>query len=222
MNKKIIFSIACALCLTSIVNATEQTSQPTYEAKNFDSLIGNVKGLDDALIQMHLKLYQGYVNNSNALLKRLQELTAAGQTRAPEFGAVKRLLGWEFDGMLLHELYFDNLSGNGKSLDSNDPLSIKIQQDFGSYDAWKADFVSTGSMRGIGWVVTYVEPKSGKLMNVWINEHDVGHLAGGKPIIIMDVFEHAYITQFGLDRAKYIEVFFNNLNWDIASKRFRG
>lgn len=228
MSEKVIYLLVWALSLSSMGKAADPTSQATqeikqnvYEAKNFDALIGKVKGLDDTLLQMHFKLYQGYVNNSNALLKRLQEMTAAGQTRTPEFGAVKRLLGWEMDGMLLHELYFENLSGNGKLLNPKDPLAVKIQQDFGSYDAWKADFIATGLMRGIGWVVAYVEPKSGKLLNVWINEHDVGHLAGAQPIVIMDVFEHAYITQFGLDRAKYIDVFFNNLDWNVSSKRFQ-
>ncbi|MBA3238970.1 MAG: superoxide dismutase [Parachlamydiaceae bacterium] len=220
--------MAWVLCLASVTEAADprphspqEIRQNTYEAKNYDALIGKVKGLDDALLQMHFKLYQGYVNNSNALLKRLQEMTADGQSRSPEFGALKRLLGWEFDGMLLHEFYFENLSGDGRVLDPKDPLASKIQNDFGSYDAWKADFVATGLMRGIGWVVAYIEPKSGKLLNVWIDEHDVGHLAGAQPIVIMDVFEHAYITQFGLERAKYIDVFFNNLNWEVASKRFQ-
>ena len=96
-----------------------------------------------------------------------------------------------------------------------------MQNDFGSYDQWKTDFISTGLMRGIGWVVSYIDPKNGRLINEWINEHNVGHLAGGTPILIMDVWEHAFITQFGLDRNKYIEVFFNNINWKVASKRYK-
>lgn len=210
------FLICTFLALASFVNAEEPIN---YKAKNFEYLLGNVQGLDDALLKMHFKLYEGYVNNSNTVLKKLQELTAAGQSKTPEFAGLKRILGWEFDGMLLHELYFENLGK--KELKNDDPLLQKINQDFGSFDQWKADFISTGLMRGIGWVVSYIEPKSGKLLNVWINEHDVGHLAGGKPILIMDVFEHAYITQFGLERNKYIDVFFNNINWEAASKRFQ-
>lgn len=194
---------------------------PKYEAKNYDYLIGNVAGLDDNLLKMHFKLYQGYVNNSNLVLQKLQELTDKGQNKTPEFAGLKRILGWEFDGMLLHELYFENLGGKGQKLAQNDPFYNKIQQDFGSFDKWKQDFVATGLMRGIGWVVSYIDPKNGRLINEWINEHDVGHLAGGKPILIMDVFEHAYITEFGLDRAKYIDVFFNNINWNAVSERFR-
>lgn len=209
-----------ALCVALGMGSVYGDDVKAYEAKNFESLIGHVKGLDDALLQMHFKLYQGYVNNTNTVLKKLAELEADGKAKTPEFAGLKRILGWEFDGMLLHEYYFENLGGNGK-LDNNDPLYAKIEKDFGSYDKWKADFVSTGLMRGIGWVVSYIEPKSGRLLNVWINEHDVGHLSGGKPLLIMDVWEHAFITQFGLDRAKYVDVFFDNINWDVVSKRYQ-
>lgn len=193
---------------------------PKYEAKNYDHLLGKIKGLDDNLLKMHFKLYEGYVKNANELLQKIQELDKNGGNRKPDFAGLKRMLGWEFDGMLLHELYFENLGG-AKPLDKNDPLYSKIVADFGSYDQWKDDFVATGMIRGIGWVVAYVDPKQGRLINVWINEHDLGHLAGGKPILIMDVFEHAYITQYGLERNKYIDVFFDNINWDIASKRYK-
>ena len=226
--------LSFGLCLQGLQSA-EQENEPAvnattlpsskYQAKNYDHLIGNVKGLDDSLLKMHFKLYEGYVNNSNLIIDKLNMLLTTGQNRTPEFGALKRLLGWEFDGMLLHEYYFDNLGGNtsggNTQLDTKDPLYAKIQQDFGSYDQWKLDFVSTGLMRGIGWVVSYIEPKSGRLMNEWINEHDLGHLAGAKPILIMDVFEHAYITQFGLERNKYIDVFFDNINWNVAADRFK-
>lgn len=192
-----------------------------YEAKNFNHLLGKIEGLDDNLLKMHFKLYEGYVKNSNEVLLKIQELGQNGSNRKPEFAGLKRILGWEFDGMLLHELYFENLGGDNHQLKRDDPLYEKIVADFGSYDKWKEDFVATGMMRGIGWVVAYIEPKQGRLLNEWINEHDVGHIAGGKPILIMDVFEHAYITQFGLDRNKYIDVFFNNINWDAVSERFK-
>jgi superoxide dismutase, Fe-Mn family len=218
---------SASVCLQQLQGAIEtkeeakqsSTSPASYQIKNFNHLIGNVAGLNDDLLKMHFKLYEGYVNNTNIILQKLQALTAAGQNRTPEFAALKRILGWEFDGMLLHEYYFENLGGT-KQLDPKDPLQTKINQDFGNYENWKADFIATGLMRGIGWVVAYIDPKNGRLINVWINEHDLGHLAGGTPLLIMDVFEHAYITQFALDRSKYIDVFFNNINWDAVSKRF--
>ena len=130
---------------------------------------------------MHFKLYQGYVTNSNAILKKLQEMNGKGQNRTQEFAGLKRMLGWEFDGMLLHEYYFENL-GSTPPLSIEDPLMKQIEQNFGGFEAWKNDFTATGAIRGIGLVVTYVEPKQGRLINEWINEHDLGHLAGATPV----------------------------------------
>ncbi len=205
------------------LHAAEKPSMPAlkkYEVKNFDYLLGKIDGLNDDLLKMHFKLYQGYVNNTNLVLQRIQELNESGKNRTPDFAGLKRILGWEFDGMLLHEYYFENMGPN-KILDKNDALSKKIEADFGSYDNWKADFSATGAMRGIGWVVSYIDPKQGRLINEWINEHDLGHLAGAVPLLVMDVFEHAYITQYGLDRAKYIDVFFKNIDWEVVSLRFK-
>jgi Fe-Mn family superoxide dismutase len=193
--------------------------QPQYEAKNFDHLIGHVDGLNDDLLKMHFKLYQGYVKNTNTLLDKLRSLKLEGN--ASEFAGFKHMLGWEFDGMLLHEYYFENLGGGKQTLNADDPLMKKIVADFGSYDTWKDDFVATGAMRGIGWAILYREPKMGRLVNTWINEHDLGNLAGGTPLLVMDVFEHAYITQFGLDRAQYIKVYFNNIDWKVVSERYK-
>jgi Fe-Mn family superoxide dismutase len=189
----------------------------TYAPQNYSHLLG-MPGFSDSLLQMHFKLYQGYVKNTNDLLLKLNTM-GAGQASSYEYGALKRRLGWEFDGMRLHELYFDNLGGNG-NLDPASPLFAAIATQFGSFEKWKRDFIATGSMRGIGWAILYLDPVQGRLMNVWINEHDVGHLAGGTPILIMDVFEHAYMPQYGLDRAKYIDAFFQNINWKAAGSRF--
>lgn len=209
--------------LEGVVKNAEKVSAPVlgkYELKNFDYLFDKTPGLSKDLLAMHFKLYQGYVNNTNSILQKLQEMDAKGLNRTPEFAGLKHMLGWEFNGMLLHEYYFENLGGS-ETLNPKDPLYAKIEADFGSFDNWKDDFVATGLIRGIGWVVTYVDPKQGRLINEWINEHDLGHLSGAKPLIIMDVFEHAYITEYGLDRAKYIDVFMKLLNWKKVSERYQ-
>jgi Fe-Mn family superoxide dismutase len=206
----------------AVVKNAEKVSAPVlgkYEVKNFEYLLDKTPGLSKDLLVMHFKLYQGYVNNTNSILQKLQEMDAKSMNRTPEFAGLKRMLGWEFNGMLLHEYYFENLGGN-EPLNKSDPLYAKIEADFGSFDNWKDDFVATGLIRGIGWVVTYVDPKEGRLINQWINEHDLGHLSGAKPLIIMDVFEHAYITEYGLDRAKYIDIFLKLLNWKKVSERY--
>lgn len=192
-----------------------------YEAKNFDILVGQNEGFHEDLLKLHFKLYQGYVTNTNLLLEKIEALVKEGKANSPEFAELKRRLGWEFDGMILHELYFGNIGGEKQTLKDEDPLFKKIIADFGSIESWKNDFTATGAMRGIGWVILYQDPKMGRLINTWINEHDVGHLSGGVPLLVMDVFEHAYITQFGLDRAEYMKVFFDNINWSVVSSRFK-
>lgn len=187
----------------------------TYTAKDFSHLMG-MPGFTDHLLQMHFKLYEGYVKNTNELLAKLKAMV---DTNSYEYGALKRRLGWEFDGMRLHELYFENLGGT-TPLDKKTPLYAAITAQFGSFEKWKKDFVSTGTIRGIGWALLYLDPIEGRLVNVWINEHDTGHLVQGRAILIMDVFEHAYMPQYGLDKLKYIEAFFTNINWDVASKRY--
>ena len=167
---------------------------------------------------MHFSLYQGYVKNTNLLLDQLRQLAAQNQTGGPAYAELKRRLGWEFDGMRLHELYFANLGGK-EPLAKDSKLMQRLKANFGSYDNWAADFKATGAMRGIGWVVLYEDPTSGRLMNIWINEHDVGHPAGGKPLLVMDVFEHAYLTDYGLKRGDYIQAFFQNINWPAVEAR---
>lgn len=194
--------------------------QQAYKAKDFSSLLG-MPGFSDNALNNHFKLYQGYVTNTNLLLSTLNQLAADGKQRTPQYQEIKRRLGWEFDGMRLHELYFHNLGGKGTQLDPQMPLAQQIINDFGSYEAWKKDFVETGMLRGIGWSVLYLDPLEGRLINTWIGEHDIGHLAGATPILIMDVWEHAFMPDYGLDRSAYIDAFFNNINWDLVSKRYQ-
>ena len=189
-----------------------------YQVKDFGNLMG-MPGFSDSLLQIHFKLYAGYVKNTNDLLTKIKGMADSGQTGSYEYGALKRRLGWEFDGMRLHELYFSNLGGDGQP-DPNSALYQAIAAQYGSFDAWKKDFVATGMMRGIGWSVLYYDFGSGRLINEWINEHDGGHLVTSKPILIMDVFEHAYMPQYGLDKAKYIDAFFQNTDWKVVSNRY--
>lgn len=186
-----------------------------YEAKNFESLLGT-KGLSDQLLKNHFTLYQGYVTNTNKVADALGAMAKEGKTSSPEYAELKRRFGWEWNGMKLHEYYFGNLIKDGKALDKNSNLSRKIIEDFGSYENWEKDFKATGAMRGIGWVILYYD--GNRLFNTWINEHDVGHLSGASPLLVMDVFEHAYMIDYGLKKADYIEAFFRAIDWTIDPK----
>ncbi|MCB1213404.1 MAG: superoxide dismutase [Chlamydiia bacterium] len=178
-----------------------------------------MQGFSKALLDQHFKLYRGYVNNVNLLQNQLHTLVEQKKERSTEFADLKRHFGWEFDGMRLHELYFENLGGNGQ-LPTSGALKTAIEEQFGSLEAWKEAFIATGMMRGIGWVILYADVERGRLFNAWIDEHAEGHLATAKPLIVMDVWEHAYITEYGLNREGYIEAFFKNLDWNSVEKRF--
>lgn len=191
----------------------------TYTAKDYAALIG-MAGFSEALLKNHFTLYQGYVTNTNKVLDTLDQMAKDGKAAAPEFAELKRRLGWEFNGMRLHEYYFENLGGKG-GIDKNGKLAKKISESFGSYEAWEKDFRATGAMRGIGWTVLYQDNASGRLINFWVNEHDVSHPAGCTPLLIMDVFEHAFMLDYGLKRADYIEAFFKNINWSAVESRVK-
>lgn len=179
-----------------------------------------VKGLSENLLKTHFTLYQGYVANTNKLLEKLLEITRSGDMATPEFAEMKRRFGWEWNGMRLHELYFENLTKNSAPLDKNISFAKKAAENFGSLENWEKNFKATGAMRGIGWVVAYYDPSAKRLFNIWINEHDSGHLAGLTPILVMDVFEHAYLADYGIKRADYIEAFFKAIDWQEVEKRF--
>ena len=215
MNK---FLGAISLCLLSFLGEGN-AKEPTYVPRDFSSLL-DMPGWNQDLLLMHFTLYQGYVKNTNLILDEMAQLQKKGGLKSFDYGAIKRRFGWEFDGMRLHELYFENLTKDSDKGQMDPSLIEQMKQDFGSIEAWKDDFVATGLIRGIGWVILYKDSISGKLYNVWVNEHDVGHLAEGEILLVTDVFEHAYITQFSLDRGKYMELFFKSLNWEIVNKRW--
>ena len=189
----------------------------SYAAKDFSFLLG-MPGFSDTLLKNHFTLYQGYVNNTNKVMELLTGLVKDGKEGTPEFGELKRRLGWEFNGMRLHELYFGNLGGDG-DMSKAPNLMKRVAAQFGSPDLCAKDFIATASMRGIGWVILYEDVESGLLFNQWINEHDVGHPAGCNPILIIDVFEHAFMIDYGLKRADYITSFFKNVKWEVADQR---
>jgi len=191
----------------------------SYSVKDYSKLIG-MEGFSETLLKNHFTLYQGYVNNTTKVLDILSQMLKDGKTGTPEYAELKRRLGWEFNGMRLHEYYFENLGGKG-GINKEGKLAKKMAEDFGSYEAWEKDFKAVGTMRGIGWAVLYQDISNGKLINFWINEHDVSHPAGCNPILIMDVFEHAFMIDYGLKKADYIEAFSKNILWSAAETRLK-
>lgn len=192
-----------------------------YEAKDFHHLLG-MEGFSDALLRNHFELYQGYVKNANALLSEFEAIGRENRRGTPAFAELRRRFGWEWNGMRLHELYFGNLSKSPAALPEGSRLSRLLAEQFGGIEGWTREVEAMGGVRGIGWVVTSYDAATGRLLNVWINEHDQGHLAGAVPIVVMDVFEHAYMIDYGVKKADYVRAFLRHLDWGAAAARLEG
>lgn len=184
-----------------------------YNAKDFSQLLG-IDGFSDVMLNNHFTLYQGYVKNTNTLMEKFKTL----EVGTPDYAELHRRLGWEWNGMRLHELYFGNMIKGGVRL-SERSLKQKIEMTWGSYENWQKDFIAIGAMRGIGWAILAHDKVESKLFNVWVTEHDAGHLAGATPLLVMDVFEHAYITDYGIKRADYINAFMASIDWHAVEER---
>ncbi|MEI6650411.1 MAG: Fe-Mn family superoxide dismutase [Candidatus Moraniibacteriota bacterium] len=185
-----------------------------HEKKDFSHLLGT-PGFSDQLLTDHFTLYEGYVANVN----KIADLSAEIEMGTPQYAELKRRFGWEWNGMRLHELYFGNITKGKAPLSTESDVTKKIAEHFGSVEAWEKDFRATGAMRGIGWVVLAYDVTEGRLFNVWVQEHDGGHLVGATPLLVMDVFEHAYIRDYGIKRADYIEAFMRSIDWTTVEKR---
>ncbi|MDO8499615.1 MAG: Fe-Mn family superoxide dismutase [bacterium] len=190
-----------------------------YEAKNYERLLG-LQGFSDALLKNHFTLYGGYVTNTNKLMDTMKALVDTDKMATPEFAELKRRFGWEFNGMRLHELYFDNMTTSGVKLNPSSPFATKLVEQFESLERWEKIFRAVGAMRGIGWVVLTYDPIGKRFFNIWVNEHDVGHLVGTTPLLVMDVFEHAFMLDYGLKRADYVSAFWAGIDWGVVEGRF--
>ena len=204
----------------SNISFAQTPKEPSvYTPKDYSKLLG-MQGFSDPLLKNHFTLYQGYVTNTNRLMDTLNQMVKDRKTGTPDYAELKRRFGWEFNGMRLHEYYFENLGGKGET-DKSGKLFSKISEDFGSNETWETDFRAVAGMRGIGWVILYQDPVNGKLFNFWINEHEAGHPVGGIPILVLDVFEHAFMVDYGLRRMDYIAAFFKNIQWTAVEARLK-
>ena len=194
----------------------------TFKPRTWD--LSGLQGISDRTLEMHFKLYEGYVNNTNLLREQVSEITERGKPTGldPKFAELQRRLGFEYNGMRLHELYFDNLTTKPIELAAGGGLDASIERGFGGLSQWRAEFGAIGEMRGVGWVLLAQDPLSGDLSNHWIEEHHIGNIAGYTPIVVMDVWEHAWILDYKpSQRESYVEAFLSNVDWAICEERLR-
>lgn len=197
-------------------------AQTIYRPKDFK--LSGLTGISDRTLEMHFKLYQGYVKETNRLHEKIADFLKDGridEEEMPAYSEIKRRLGFEYNGMVLHEYYFGNLKkGGGGDAARQSAFYKAAEESFGSYAVWKTDFVSVGKMRGVGWAICYQDPASRRLSNHWITLHEVSNVSGFRPVLVMDVWEHAFLLDYApAERPKYIEAFFANVDWDRVEQR---
>lgn len=195
-----------------------------YTAKKFT--FGNLTGISEKQLDVHLKLYEGYVKHVN-LIESI--IDAYGKTDDEggkySLAEVKRRLGFEFNGMRMHEHYFsqwDPSTGSGRApIDAQSALGKALSAQYGSMEKWMAEFKTVGMMRGIGWAILSYDPVGKHFFNHFVMDHELGQLNGTVTLLALDMWEHAYMVDYTpAEKAKYVEAFFNNLNGELVVKRF--
>jgi len=194
-----------------------------FEEKKFN--IGELKGISAKNIEEHLKLYAGYVKNTNLILEKIPEYEgyAKEDTFAPYVvGEIQRRFSFEYNGMRNHEVYFESLTGGAQALTSGNELEKAITEEWGSFDNWLNRFKATALTRGIGWAMLYYDRKEKRLLSTWVDEQHLGQLQDCVLILGLDMWEHAFIYDYPTsEKKKYVETFFENLNWEVIEKNFK-
>ncbi|MBI4397781.1 MAG: superoxide dismutase [Candidatus Omnitrophica bacterium] len=190
-----------------------------YQTRNYNHLLG-MEGFSDVMLGNHFSLYEGYVKNANGMMQTLDDLLNQNKTGI-EFSEIKRRLGFELNGIKLHEYYFENLQGRGaQDLDRSSKFFKKIALQFGNFEKWKKSFEAVAVMRGIGWEALVYDPEQEYFFNIWIEEHHIGNVAGMVPILVLDLWEHAMMLDYGTNRKAYLEAFFNAVDWTAVANRY--
>jgi len=191
----------------------------TYTPRTFNLPV--LEGLSEKQVKAHLGLYDGYVKHVNVLREQIAELTALDAEKyAYAIMETRRRLGFEFNGMRMHEYYFEQFEGE-KGGDPESALAKALAEKYGSGEAFLAHFTQVGMSRGIGWSILYADPAGNTVHTAWVSDHELGQL-GGLPIILaMDMWEHAYMVDYlPAEKKNYIEAFFKNVNWSVIENRF--
>jgi Fe-Mn family superoxide dismutase len=190
-----------------------------FQEKKFE--LGELKGISVKNIEEHLKLYAGYVKNSNLILEKIDELAQDAEKNAYALGEIQRRFGFEYNGMRNHEIYFASLSEGSRALSEQSELKKTVAQEWGSFDTWLNRFKSIALMRGIGWAMLYYDRKEKRLLSTWVDEQHLGQLQDCALILGLDMWEHAYVYDYPTsEKKKYIEAFFENLNWEVIEENF--
>lgn len=192
----------------------------SYEAKTFD--IPALDGISQKQIDVHLGLYQGYVKHINLLREQIADLTKADpQKYAFAIESTRRRMGFEFNGMRMHEFYFPQWEGGFTAEPRGSALDTALSEKYGSWGDFMAHFKAVGMSRGSGWCSLVWDAKAKQPHIVWTVDHELGTLADVQVLLAMDMWEHAYMVDYmPAEKVHHIEAFFKNLNWSVVENRF--
>lgn len=190
-----------------------------YEPKTFS--IPSLEGISDASVKEHLGLYEGYVKNFNAISALLPEYAKDADKHAHALAELIRRRSFEFGGMRLHELYFSQFEGGAAPLPEEGPLAEAFTKEYHRTEYLIEMLKAIGKMRGPGWAILYWDPEGGQFLTGFSGEQHQGHFATLPILLALDVWEHAYLLDYGAQgKGKYLDAFFNNLNWRVVENRF--
>ena len=192
----------------------------TYSTKNFT--IPELNGLSKKQIDVHLALYEGYVKHTNLIMEKIsqyKERDAEGNAYA--IAELRRRLGFEFDGMRMHEYYFEQFEGGATAPAGESALMSAVTEKYGGWDAFIAHIKEVTGTRGIGWVIVYADPRANTLHTAFVGDHEIGQLAGLPILLAVDLWEHAYMVDYvPAEKKTYVEAFLDNVNWTVIEERF--
>ena len=190
-----------------------------FEPKTFN--IPALKGISAKNIEEHLKLYAGYVTHSNLVLEKISELSNDPEANMGILSGLQKRFGFEYNGMRNHEIYFNSLSGGANSLPENSEIKKAIITEWESFEKWLTLFKTLATTRGVGWAMLFYDRKEKRLLNAWVDEQHFGQLQDCTLVLALDMWEHAFVYDYPTsEKKKYIEAFFENLNWEIIEKNF--
>lgn len=179
----------------------------------------NITVVDDAQFQAHYSLYEGYINKYNeidAIFKAGDDQPSEANSTYSKFRGLKRGESYSLNAIILHELYFSNIGGKENVVP--DSVLKLIERDFGTFENWELDFIATAKASR-GWTILAFEQRTQRFMNMSLDTHDMGGIVLGFPLIVLDVYEHAYFMQYGTDKVSYINNFLYNVNWLTVKDR---
>lgn len=180
----------------------------------------NTKAISQKAFDEHMKLYKGYVEKVNSITRELLENGQRPKSNATQshYRGLKKGETYALDGVILHEMYFQNMTASQNPL--NNEMKDFFKESFGSYENWKDDFVACGKSAR-GWVILCFEQRSKTYRNILLDLHNEGLVCGILPLIVMDMYEHAYFIDYGTDKEEYIQKFITSIDWDVLEKRLK-